>query len=133
MSRMTRMENLNDDLLYKQLAYDVIGAAMEVHSVLGPGFPEGVYQAAFEQELSLRNIPFVAQQHVQVAYKGTVIADYYLNLVVDGKIDVELKAVSELAPVHQSQVLSYLKASKLRLGLLINFGGTRLHYKRIVL
>jgi GxxExxY protein len=121
------------DLIHKELAYSVIGAAMEVHRVLGPGFLEEVYQAALERELALRAVPFEQQYHVQVRYKDTAIADYYLDLVVDGKIAVELKAVSQLAPVHDSQVLSYLKASGLRLGLLINFGEQSLRYKRIVL
>jgi len=121
------------DLIYKELAYSVIGAAMEVHRVLGPGFLEEVYQAALERELALRAVPFERQYHVQVCYKDAAIADYYLDLVVDGKIAVELKAVSQLAPVHDSQVLSYLKASGLRLGLLINFGEQSLRYKRIVL
>ncbi len=122
-----------NELLYKELAYEVIGAAMEVHRNLGPGFPEAVYQAALEIELRHREIPFIAQQHIQVNYKGTMIADYYLDLVVDNKIDVELKAVAQLAPVHQSQVISYLKASGLKLGLLINFGETSLKHKRIIL
>jgi GxxExxY protein len=121
------------DLLYKELAFEVVGAAMEVHNMLGPGFLEAVYQAALERELSLRGIPYEAQKHIQVPYKGMRIADYHLDLVVDSKIDVELKAVSQLAPVHDSQVLSYLKASGLRLGLLFNFGETSLRFKRIVL
>ncbi|NLH07760.1 MAG: GxxExxY protein [Chloroflexi bacterium] len=121
------------DLLYKDLAYAVVGAAMEVHSILGPGFTETVYQTALERELTLRRIPFVAQKRIQVCYKDVLVADYYLDLVVDDKIDVELKAVDQLAPVHVSQVLSYLKASGLKLGLLINFGEARLRFQRIAL
>ncbi len=120
-------------LLYKELSFEIIGAAMEVHSTLGTGFLEEIYQKALERELSLRGIPFVAQQHIQVEYKGAMIADYYLDLVVDEKIDVELKAVSSLAPVHEAQILSYLKAGGLRLGLLFNFGEQSLVHKRIVL
>ena len=121
------------EVLYKQLSYEVIGAAMEVHNELGPGFPEEIYQLAMQRELQLRDLPFSAQHHVQILCKGAVLKDYYLDLVVDDRIDVELKAVSQLLPVHQSQVLSYLKASHLRLGLLINFGQMRLVHKRIVL
>lgn len=121
------------ELLHKDLSYSVIGAAMEVHKILGPGFPESVYQAALERELTLRGIAFASQQHIQVVYKDAVIADYYLDIVVDSKIDVELKAVDTLVKVHQSQVLSYLKASGLRLGILINFGEDSLRFKRIVL
>jgi GxxExxY protein len=120
-------------VLYRELSYQVVGAAMDVHNELGPGFPEAVYQASMEHELILRQIPFEKQFRVPVQYKGVLVADYYLDLVVDEKIDVELKALSELAPVHHAQVLAYLKASGLRLGLLINFGQQRLETKRIVL
>ncbi len=118
--------------LYKELSFGVIGAAMEVHKVIGPGFPEQVYQKALEHELSLRSIPFEPQQRIEVRYKGAFIAEYFLDLVVDCKIDVELKALSQLAPVHQAQVIPYLKASDLPLGLLFNFGETSLVYKRII-
>jgi GxxExxY protein len=121
------------DYLYKELSYAVIGAAMEVHKELGPGFPEAVYQAAMERELDLSEIPYTSQFHVVVEYKGAVVADYYLDLVVDDKIDVELKALSDLAPVHEAQVLAYLKASNLRLGLLFNFGQKSLQTRRIIL
>jgi GxxExxY protein len=121
------------ELLYKQLSFDVIGAAMEVHRVMGPGFLEEVYQKALERELAIRHVPFVAQQHFEVEYKGTVIAEYYLDIVVDQKIVLELKAVSQLLPVHQSQLISYLKASGLKLGLLLNFGEESLRHKRIAL
>jgi GxxExxY protein len=120
------------ELFYKDLAYSVVGAAMEVHRVLGPGFPENVYQAALEREMVIQNIPFVAQQHVKIFYKELIVADYYLDLVVDEKIVVELKAADQLVKVHESQVLTYLKASALRLGLLINFGESSLRSKRIV-
>jgi len=119
--------------LYKELSYEIIGAAMEVHRELGPGFPEAVYQASLERELDLRKIPFTSQAHVPVKYKGAVVAEYYLDLVVDEKIDVELKALGELAPVHEAQVLAYLKASGLRLGLLFNFGQPSLQTRRIIL
>jgi GxxExxY protein len=121
------------EYLYKELSYEIIGAAMEVHRELGPGFPEAVYQASLEQELDLRKIPFTSQSHVPVKYKGVVVADYYLDLVIDEKIDVELKALSDLAPVHEAQVLAYLKASGLRLGLLFNFGQPSLQTRRIIL
>ncbi len=121
------------ELLYKELAFTVIGAAMEVHKVLGPGFPEEVYQESPERELALRHIPFVPQHRIAVSYKDKLVAEYFLDIVVDGKIDVELKAVSQLAPIHEAQVLSYLKASGLQLGILMNFGETSLRTKRIAL
>jgi len=121
------------EILFKELSFQIVGAAMEVHTTLGPGFLEEIYQKALQRELILRKITFVPQSHVKVDYKGEAIADYYLDLVVEGKVCVELKAVSQLAPVHESQVISYLKASKLKLGLLFNFGETSLKHKRIVL
>jgi GxxExxY protein len=126
------MSKLNG-LLYPELAYNIVGAAMEVHRVLGPGFPEEIYQKSLEHELHLRGIPYEAQHHIVVRYKDLSVADYYLDLVADGKIDVELKAVSELLSVHRAQVLTYLKASGLKLGLLINFGERSLKFERIAL
>jgi len=119
------------ELLYKELAFQVIGAAMEVHKLIGPGFPEEVYQKSLEREFTLRKIAFVSQQRITVIYKDVMVAEYFLDIVVDGKVDLELKAVSQLAPVHESQVLSYLKASGLHLGILMNFGETSLKTKRI--
>lgn len=119
--------------LYKELSYAVIGAAIEVHKELGPGFPEAVYQASLEQELTLREIRYTSQFHIPVRYKNVVVADYYLDLVVDNKIDIELKAVSEPASIHEAQTLTYFKASGLRLGLLFNFGQKSLQTKRIIL
>lgn len=106
---------------------------MEVHRQLGPGFLEEIYQKAMERELQMCGIAFTAQYPIKVEYKGAAIADYYLDLVVDNKIDVELKAVSTLANVHEAQIISYLKASGLKLGLLINFGEESLRFKRFAL
>jgi GxxExxY protein len=131
MARM--MVRVKHDLLYKELAYSIIGAGMEVHKILGPGFLEEIYQKGFEAELRLQGIEFESQKLIKVSYKGSALADYFLDLVVDGKIVVELKAVGQIAPVHKAQVLSYLKASGLRLGLLFNFGEASLKFERIVL
>ncbi len=121
------------EVLYKELSFEIVGAAMEVHKVLGPGYPEQIYQSALERELGLRRVPFTAQHCIEVPYKGATLGTYYLDLVVDGKIITELKAVSGLQAVHQAQVLAYLRASRLRLGLLINFGEASLRFKRIAL
>jgi len=99
----------------------VIGAAIEVHRQLGPGFPESVYEKALCLELELRQIPFAHQPEIKVSYKGRVVGEGRLDLLVNGMIIVELKAVEAIAPVHVSQVLSYLKATGYPLGLLINF------------
>ncbi len=121
------------EFLYKELSYKIIGAAMEVHRVLGPGFLEDIYQAAMERELALQHIEFVPQQRILVDYKGADIAEFFLDLVVEGKIVVELKSLSALAKIHESQLLSYLHASKLRVGLLLNFDEVSLKHRRLVI
>lgn len=103
------------------LANAVIGAAIEVHRTLGPGYPEGVYEEALGVELSLRNIPFVRQQVVQVLYKGVQVGEGRVDLLVGGRLVVEIKTVDALIPVHRAQVISYLKALGQPLGLLLNF------------
>jgi GxxExxY protein len=105
----------------EQLAHEVIGAAIEGHRVLGPGFLEKIYERAFCHELQLRGVAFEAQKDILVPYKIILIAGQQLDLLVRGRIIVELKAVAELLPLHKAQLLTYLKATGLRLGLLINF------------
>ena len=103
------------------LAKSVIDAAIEVHRQLGPGFLESVYEEALAVELTVREIPFERQKSVAVSYKGRVVGDGRIDLLVGGELLVELKAVEALAPIHKAQVISYLKATSHQLGLLINF------------
>jgi len=123
---------MTEELLYKQLSFAVIGAAMEVHTVLGSGFLEAIYQAAFEKELSIRGIPFARKVNLPVSYKGDLIGEYEADLVVDEKIVVELKAISKLNSAHEAQAIHYLTATGLQLALLINFGASSLEYRRVV-
>ncbi len=104
-----------------ELARRVIGAAIEVHRHLGPGFLESVYEEALCVELELREIPFERQRPIGVDYKGHSVGQGRLDLLVGDRLLIELKAVDRLAPIHNAQVMSYLKATKLHLGLLINF------------
>jgi GxxExxY protein len=103
------------------LAREVIGAALEVHRHLGPGFLESVYEEALAVELSLRGVPYVRQKAFGLSYKGHEIGEGRLDLLVGDELLVELKAVEALAPIHKAQVISYLKATGCHLGLLINF------------
>ncbi|MDB4957238.1 MAG: uncharacterized protein JWO36_4807 [Myxococcales bacterium] len=102
-------------------AHAVIGAAIEVHRTLGPGFLESVYEEALKVELNLRRIPHETQFPLAIEYKGVEVAQSRLDLLVEGELVVELKAVDLLVPVHTAQLLSYLKAGGFQLGLLINF------------
>ncbi len=119
----------------EQLAYGVIGAAIEVHRMLGPGFLESVYERALCVELQLRRIPFICQGMVAVNYKSCMVGEGRLDLLVGNALIVELKAVEKLAPIHSAQVLSYLKMTNHQLGLLINFNVLILKdgIKRIIL
>lgn len=104
-----------------QRAYEVIGAAIEVHYHLGPGYLESVYQRALATELELRGIPFRAQHFIPVPYKHACAGETVLDFLVDDQLVVELEAVERLAEIHRAQVISYLKAGGFQLGLLINF------------
>ncbi len=117
------------------LARLVVDAAVEVHWHLGPAFTEGVYENALCRELSLRNVQFERQVRVPVVYKEQLVGQGRADLVVGGRVVVELKALPSLGPVHQAQVISYLKATGLPLGLLLNFGERLLRTgcRRIVL
>ncbi len=104
------------------LTEEIIGAAIAVHRELGPGLLESAYQACMSRELSLRQIAFRSQVDLPVHYKGILLdCGYRIDFVVDDRVIVELKSVERLAPIHESQLLTYLRLSKLRVGLLINF------------
>jgi GxxExxY protein len=122
------------DLLFKDEAYAIVGAAMEVYNQLGPGFLEAVYQEALEIELTERGIPFVAQKELRIIYKERPLKKTYVSdLVCYDHIIVELKALDRLTGKDIAQLLNYLKATGLRLGLLINFGNAeKLEWERRV-
>jgi GxxExxY protein len=109
-----------DDAL-NRLSQSVIGAAIEVHRALGPGFLESFYEEALCRELADRGVSFLRQVAVHVLYKGASIGDARLDLLVEQRLLVELKATERCAPIHMAQILSYMKATGLTLGLLINF------------
>ena len=119
-------------ILFKELSYAVVGAAMEVHRTLGPGFLEAVYEAALAYELTLRGIPFERQKQLSVSYKDQPVGEYVADLIVDGQIILELKAVSRISAVHEAQAHNYLAATGLRLAIILNFGADSLQQKRIV-
>ncbi len=122
-------------LLYEVETYDILGACFKVSNEMGCGFLESVYQECLEIELEILNIPFRAQQEMQLHYRGQKLTHYFKpDLICHEKIVVELKAVSTLADEHRAQVLNYLNATKLKLGLLVNFGHyPKLQYERFVL
>lgn len=111
-----------------QLSEEIIGAAIEVHRVLGPGLLESVYEECLSMELGLRTIPFERQIRVPVQYKGRLVAaDLKIDLLVDDRVVVELKSIEKVLPVHGAPLLTYLRLTKRQLGLLINFNVPVLH------
>ncbi len=104
-----------------RLAHEVIGAAIEVHRILGPGYLEKTYEEALAVEFRLRDIPFSRQHPIALLYKGHAVGEGQLDFLVGGELVVELKTATALAEVHKAQVLAYLKATGHLLGLLINF------------
>ena len=117
-----------DRFLYKDETYAIHGAIFEVYRVLGCGFLEAVYQKALEVELAQRNIPFASQVDIDIEYKGMKLEQTYrADLVCYDKIILELKAVQNLLLEHEAQLQNYLRATKMRVGLLVNFG----HYPKV--
>ncbi|GAB6040269.1 GxxExxY protein [Endothiovibrio diazotrophicus] len=116
----------------KRISERVIGAAYEVSNTLGSGFLESVYEGALCTEFFEQGIRFERQKPLDVIYKGNVVGNYVADLVVEDRLIVELKAVSALTPVHESQVMNYLRATGLGVGLLLNFGTPKLGIRRIV-
>ena len=120
------------DILFKELSYAIIGAAMEVHRILGSGFLEAVYQAALAHEFSLRGIAFEQYLKLPVSYKDQLIGNYEADFVIEGQIIIELKAVSAISAAHEAQAHHYLAATGLKLAVILNFGAESLQQKRIV-
>jgi len=122
------------DLLYKREAFQLVGFGMEIHRELGKGHAELIYKDAFVVELSRAGIPFTREQKYEISYKRVLLPHFYLaDFVIFGKILFEAKAVEKLTQEPVKHVLNYLAASKLRLGLLVNFGADSLDWKRVVL
>ncbi|HLE16408.1 MAG TPA: GxxExxY protein [Anaerolineales bacterium] len=121
------------ELLYKEEVYEIVGAAMEVHRQLGCGFLEPVYQEAIEIELMNHGIPFIAQKDLLILYENKPLKKSYIaDLVIYESIIVEIKAISHLTSIDEAQLLNYLKATGLRVGVLINFGSNSLEWKRMI-
>lgn len=121
------------DLLLAEEVYAIVGAAYEVHNELGRGYLEAVYQEGMEIELGLCGVPFVSQCELEIRYKGKPMRKKYCaDFVCFGSVIVEIKAMDKLTGREESQLLNYLKATGFRVGVLINFGGERVEWKRMV-
>ena len=119
-------------IIHADLSYQVMKLAFEVHNQLGPGFTEDIYERAMIVELERNGIPFKSQKCIDVIYKGQNLGVFRLDIVIDEKIILELKAVKEMNDLFKQQLLSYLRATGLHLGLLINFGSLKVQSIRVV-
>ena len=122
---------INEKYKYSELTGKIIGAAMEVHSFLGNGFQEVIYQRALSYEMNLQNIEHSREFEMNVMYKDIQVGTRRVDFLVDNKISVEIKALTKLETVHLAQAINYLEAYNLEVGLLINFGETKLKFHRL--
>ncbi len=124
----------NNDGAYphREITEKIIGAAFEVHQELGTGFLEKVYETALVRELEDRDVRVSSQAEIAVHYKGHPVGVYYADVLIDGKVICEIKATESLSRTHEAQILHYLKATGIKVGLLLNFGAKRLEIKRRV-
>jgi GxxExxY protein len=127
----TRIGSLGDRLLYRELTEKMLGAAFAVHRELGPGFLEKVYVTALIYELIDRGLSAIAESEIPVSYKGRLVGNYFADILVEGKILCEIKAIRALANEHQAQLLHYLTATAIPVGLLLNFSTPSLQFKRL--
>ncbi len=130
---MNTDKSTSTNLISDEITSKIIGAVYEVHSILGPGFLEAVYQKALVKELQLRSLYMEEQKELHVMYKEQKVGLYFPDILVENQVIVELKAVDALKPVHQAQLINYLKATGIRVGLLVNFGSPRAEFKRMIL
>ena len=119
-------------MMYEELSGKILNAYFNVLKILGTGYLDSVYENAMCIELDELGIPYVRQKQLSVVYKGRLIGEFVADIVVDDKIILELKAVSKLVPAHSAQLINYLTITKLKVGLLLNFGEGR-DYKRVYL
>lgn len=122
---------IKPEYMYSDLTGKIIGCAMEVHNYLGNGFQEVIYQRALAYEMELNKILFAREVEMPIYYKQKDIGTRRVDFLIDEKICVELKALTKLEPVHLAQAINYLEAFNLEVGLLINFGNTKLEFHRL--
>ncbi|MBI4712252.1 MAG: GxxExxY protein [Planctomycetes bacterium] len=118
---------------HKEIIHEILNASFEVHNTLGCGFLEKVYGKALLYELRRRGLKVEAQKEIKVYYKKVEVGNYIADMIVDGKVIIELKTVEEVVKIHEAQLLNYLKASGYKVGLILNFAKTKLEYKRLVM
>jgi len=126
------MTQKNTEFLYKEITEQIIGAAFEVYKVLGYGFLEKVYHKALVVELKLRRLPIEEEYAIKVIYENEIVGEYYADIFVERKVIVEIKVDDKYNSQHEAQLLNYLKATGIKIGLVINFGKSKCEFKRLI-
>ncbi|MCS5423136.1 MULTISPECIES: GxxExxY protein [Psychrilyobacter] len=121
------------EFLYKELSYEIIGLAMEVHRELGTGFLEKVYENALMILFEEKNLKSRQQEPIKISFRNKIIGDYIADIIVEDKIILELKCTSKIIEVHKAQIANYLKATGKKIGIIINFGNKSLEIERVVM
>jgi GxxExxY protein len=121
-----------DELIEKQLTEQIIGAFLEVSNELGAGFLESVYVKALVIALTARGLKVQAQAPLEVRFRGHLVGEFYADILVEGRVVVEVKAAKALNAEHEAQLINYLRATAIKVGLLVNFGRSRVEWKRLV-
>lgn len=134
-TRIYAEENINlpKDLLHSELTHKILNAAFEVHNYLDCGFLEKVYENALLEEFQNRNLSVEKQKSIEVFYKGKTVGNYISDIIIDKKVIVEVKACDKIEKIHEAQILNYLKATGIEVGVILNFAKPKLEYKRLVL
>lgn len=127
------MDTNTHEIIYKDLSYQIIHAVLEVHNILGAGFLEKVYENALMIKLKQYKLKAEQQAALKVRFEGEIVGEYYADIVVDDKIILELKCIQEITTIQEAQLINYLKATGMKLGIIINFANPKLEYKRMVL
>lgn len=120
-------------IIYKDLSYKIVSFAMKVHTILGPGFLEKVYENALMVLFGKEGIKAVQQAPIKVKFENEIVGNYYADILIENKIILELKTVEKITDIHRAQALNYLKATGLKLAIILNFGAKSLEYERLVL
>jgi GxxExxY protein len=131
--RFTPMSTDDKEFLYKDLSYKIIGLAMEVHNKLGHGFLEKVYENALMLLFRREGIGARQQAPIKVYFDGEVVGEYFTDILVEDKIILEIKALDKIIDAHIAQTLNYLKATDLRIAIILNFGKRKLEYERLII
>lgn len=124
---------MDENIIYKELSYKIVELALEVHNELGCGFLEKVYENAMMVLFDREKIIAKQQAPADVYFQGKVVGQYFADILVDNKIILELKVVDAITGIHKAQVLNYLRATRLQLGLIMNFARPKFEYQRLVL